>query len=140
MRGLLADVNFEGYLATMVRLYKNPPWDEFWEHANIESLTFANVGLPITYPDSDLWEFCQREELLLVTANQNADGPESLEATIRSRTKVSSLPVVTLAKPEWFRRHRDYRHRAAIQILEIVLDVDRVRGTGRLYIPSESSP
>src|ERR1051325_4476650 len=39
------------------------------------------------------WQTCQQNQLCLVTDNRNADDPDSLETTIRSRNTASSFPL-----------------------------------------------
>ena len=85
--------------------------------------------------DRDLWQVCQQREIVLLTANRNDEGPESLEATIRALNDPGSLPVFTIADPESVFMRRDYAERVAIQILEYLLELDNFRGVGRLYVP-----
>ena len=132
---LLSDVHAGGYLATIVRVCRQPAWLGFWEHSRAEAFALSDFGLKSTIKDNDLWEFCQDRQLLLVTGNRKDEGPDSLETAIRTRGTPSSLPVITLANFRWLRRDRNYRERAAVRLLEILLDVDHVRGTGRVYIP-----
>jgi len=73
--------------------------------------------------------------MILVTANRNAEGPDSLEATLRSQNTTSSLPVFTFANARKVLNSRKYADRVAAQLLDYLLDIDRVRGTGRLYLP-----
>jgi hypothetical protein len=70
-----------------------------------------------------------------ITANRNAEGPDSLEAAIRTLGTARSLPVVTIGDPDRLLRDRDYAQRAAAQLLEYLLDLENLRGTGRLYVP-----
>lgn len=78
---------------------------------------------------------CQQREIVLLTANRNDEGPESLEATIRALNHPRSLPVFTIADPELVLVSRDYAERVAIQVLEYLLELDNFRGVGRLYVP-----
>jgi hypothetical protein len=82
-----------------------------------------------------LWQLCQQHEIILLTANRNDEGPHSLEATIRTLTVPSSLPVLTIADPELILTSRDYAERVAIQVLQYLLDLDHFRGVGRLFVP-----
>jgi hypothetical protein len=70
-----------------------------------------------------------------VTANRNADGPDSLEATLRTQNTATSLPVFTIADAKRVLRSREYAERVALRLLDYLLDIDRVRGAGRLYLP-----
>jgi hypothetical protein len=80
---------------------------------------------------------CQRDGLILLTANRNQDGPASLEATIRSRATATSLPVITLADAVRLLRDSAYAEHAAIHLMELLLDIDSMKGTGRVYLPFE---
>ena len=62
--------------------------------------SFERLGLPYNTSDRDLWQLCQQREIVLLTANRNDEGPNSLEATIRTLNAPSSLPVLTIADPE----------------------------------------
>jgi hypothetical protein len=81
-----------------------------------------------------VWETCQAHEIVLVTGNRNHDSPDSLEATIYRLNQADSLPVITISKPKDV-EHRAYAERAAVRLLEYLSELDRFRGTGRLYIP-----
>lgn len=85
--------------------------------------------------DAVLWDVCQREQLVLITANRNADAPDSLEATLRARNAAESLPVLTLANPQRMVRSRAYAERVAARMLDYLMNIDGVRGAGRLYLP-----
>ena len=137
MLRLLADVNAEGYLATLVRVCQTPMWAEFWEHLNAQTLNFAEVGLHVRSKDPDVWRFCQNEGMLLFTCNRKNESDDSLEATIRQNNTPDSLPVITLANQRLFRRNRTYRERTAVRFLEILLELDRYRGAGRVFIPGD---
>src|SRR5665213_3060720 len=138
MHRLLADVHADGYLATIAQICQDSSWRECWEDIGVETLRFSDLALKPTTPDADLWEFCQTNHLLLVTANRTASGADSLEQTIRERNTAESLPVITLANFRLFRTYRAYRERTAIRLLEILLDLERYRGAGRLYIPADA--
>ena len=61
-------------------------------------------------------------------------GPDSLEQTIREENTINSLPVITVGDVNRLDEKR-YRDACATRLVEIVLDVERYRGAGRLYIP-----
>lgn len=54
---------------------------------------------------------------------------------IRDRGTVDSLPVITLADPDRITRDRLYAERAAEKLIEFLLTIDTVRGSGRLFVP-----
>jgi hypothetical protein len=78
---------------------------------------------------------CQAEELILITANRNNDGPDSLEATIQAHGTPQSLPIFTLADPNRVLSERTYAEAVADRLLEYLYDIDNLRGAGRLYLP-----
>jgi len=69
-----------------------------------------------------------------VTNNRNEDDAESLQATISARNTLDSLPVLTIADTERLRSSRDYAERVAESLLDVLLRIDELRGTGRLYL------
>jgi hypothetical protein len=58
-----------------------------------------------------------------------------LEEAIRNLNRPDSLPVITLADPKWVGRQRSYAEQAAVRVLDVLLEIERYRGTGRLYAP-----
>jgi hypothetical protein len=98
-------------------------------------LTCPDLGLAAEVSDADLWQACQQHEVVLITANRNAEGPDSLEATIRPRNTEDSHPVLTIADPGRILHSRDYAERAAAQMLDYLLNIGGLRGTGRLHVP-----
>ena len=135
MTGILADYNLEGHVRALVARMNQPPWQEFWISLGLGAFTLADVGLVPTAPDADLWRECQARKLILITANRNHDAPDSLDATISAENRPDSLPVMTVADPLALRNSRDYAERVIERLLEYLLNIDQVRGTGRLYIP-----
>jgi hypothetical protein len=70
-----------------------------------------------------------------MTDNRNDDGPDSLEATIRNENQAGSLPVVTIADTDRILRDRLYAERVAECLLDYLMRIDELQGTGRLYVP-----
>ena len=113
----------------------------FWLIRNIGSrfpgdfdtiVTLANPGKPQSVLVVDL---NGDDAMDVITANRNDEGPESLEATIRTLNDASCLPVLTIADPESVLMSREYAERVAIQVLEYLLELGNFRGVGRLYVP-----
>jgi hypothetical protein len=71
----------------------------------------------------------------LITANRNANSSDSLEATIRRQNTPDCSPVFTFADATRLIRDRTYAERVAVKLLEYFLEIDRVRGAGRLFVP-----
>ena len=89
-------------------------------------------------PDVDdltLWRHCQRDQVVLITNNRNAEGPGSLEHVIRTETTLDCLPVFTLANAERIRTDKSYAEHTAVRLLEYLLDIKNYRGTARIYVP-----
>ena len=135
MTGILADVNIQGHVDFLFELLTSDAWIEFWEALGIRYVIFGDVGLDTETADADVWQACQDQGFVLVTSNRNQKGADSLEATIRNRLTADSLPVLTLADAERFRTDRDYADRVVASLLEILLEIDSLRGTGRLFLP-----
>ena len=72
---------------------------------------------------------------MLITNNRNEDSPESLEATIRQHNTPESLPVFTIGNLDNFRLSRAYAERVLKRLYEYLLEIDSLRGTGRLFLP-----
>lgn len=133
--GILADVNIEGHVDYLINLAQSDEWIEFWQFLGLTYARFADLGLRDEASDAEVWQVCQDNGYVLVTGNRNDDGPNSLEATIRSRGTADSLPVLTLADPERVRRNRRYAGAIVLSLIETFMDMDASRGAGRLYLP-----
>ena len=72
--------------------------------------------------------------MVLMTANRNKDGDESVEQAILEQNQASSYPVVTIGNLDRI-AERDYLIRCATKLAEVCLEIERFLGTGRLYIP-----
>ncbi len=135
MRGLLADINIVKHRRALLTIWTSEAWRELWDAMGLKIYDFSALGLRDDAPDSVIWRTCQGERLVLVTANRNDDGPDSLEATIRDENRPDSLPVVTIANARRLLHEREYAERVAESLLDLLIRIDEVRGTGRLYVP-----
>jgi hypothetical protein len=133
--GILADVNVVKQLRMLLELFQGDSRRELWESLGFTTPSFADAGLSPQDSDLVVWQKCQEQQLVLVTANRNDDGPDSLEATLRERNTPASLPVITFADAERVRRDRAYAKRVADKLLEYLFDLEAYRGVGRLYVP-----
>jgi hypothetical protein len=97
--------------------------------------SFHSLGLDTRTPDSVLWRLCQEQEIVLITGNRNKEGDDSLEATMERENTALSLPVLTIADPQRVAFDRAYAERAAIRVLDFLLDLEKNRGAMRLYVP-----
>jgi hypothetical protein len=132
---LLADNDAEGHVGILVRVLMSETWIAFWNDLGLAVVLFEDLGLHRDARDAEVWRTCQREQVVLITNNRNADDPDSLERTIREENRSDSLPVFTLANPEQIRVDRAYAERTALRLLEYLTYLDDARGAGRLFLP-----
>jgi hypothetical protein len=135
MRGILADINVDGNLTILVRIWRSESWRELWLDLGLSIQDFASLGLPYDSSDKVVWRTCQDHGLVLITSNRNADQPDSLKLVIRTENEADSLPVVTLANADRILTDRIYAEKAAVKLLDYLTRIDDLRGTGRLYVP-----
>jgi hypothetical protein len=133
--GILADNDVAGYFRILQHHFESDAWREIWHGLQCPVHTFRDVGLPVDASDRIVWRECQRRQVILVTANRNDDGPDSLVAVIRQLNTVDCLPVITLADPKRIGLEKSYASRVAERILEFLMDVEQLRGAGRLFVP-----
>jgi hypothetical protein len=131
MIAVLADHNLEGQATLLWGVLAREGWLDL---IDLRLVSFGDVGLALTSNDRVVWRFAQVQGLLLLTANRQMKGVDSLEQTIREEGTATSLPVVTVASVKRIDEH-NYRLRCAYRLVEIALDLDRYRGAGRLFIP-----
>ena len=135
MQGLLADVNCEGYVRLLTGLLLAESRRELWDALGIRVYEFEDLGLQPSSSDRHVWNLCQLRELVLITANRNADDPDALEMVIRDSNAPDSLPVITISKPQRVYVDAVYADRLADGLLEYLYDMANYRGAGRLYLP-----
>lgn len=135
MKGILADNNITGHVRVLAAHLEGPDWREIWESLQLRLQTFRELDLASDISDALLWRYCQEQQLVLLTANRNARGPDSLEATIRNENRNDSLPVFTLPDAERVLTSREYAERVTRRLLEYLTEFDNYRGTGRLFLP-----
>jgi predicted nuclease of predicted toxin-antitoxin system len=135
VKGILADVNIQGQVDLLVTIMQTAHWKLFWDSLHLQYLHFSDVGLTPASPDSQVWETCQQQELVLITDNRSQNDPDALESTIRSRNTPASLPVMTIANVPHLGKSRDYADRVIDKLLDFLMRINSLRGTGRLYLP-----
>jgi hypothetical protein len=135
MPAIMADHDIEGQMQVLLRLLTSAEWHALWTDLAVRVESFASLGVPINIPDSTLWQLCQTQQIILITGNRNEEGPASLEATIQQANTLTSLPVLTLSEPQRMLSSRAYAHRVVERLVEYLIDVENLRGTGRLYLP-----
>ena len=135
VKGILADVHMIGDVERMVEAMQREPWTEFWDHLGLALYRFDDVGLAPTSTDLEIWLRCQEYGVVLVTDNRNEESVDSMGFAIRTHNTPSSLPVFTIGKLGRFQKSQEYAARVVDKVLTYLLDIDRVRGAGRLYLP-----
>jgi hypothetical protein len=132
---ILADADIQGHVDRLIAVAESGEWAGLWAETVLPLTTFSRVGLSLNASDREVWRACQQRRVVLLTANRNHDGPDSLEAVIRGENDPTSLPVFTLADANRVLTSRDYAERVVLKLLEYLLDLDTYRGAGRLYLP-----
>jgi hypothetical protein len=135
MLAIMADHDIEGQVQLVLHLLMSSEWQAIWTELVVRVESFASVGLPVNTPDAALWQFCQTQQIVLITGNRNEDGPESLEAVLQTSNTAASLPVFTISEPQRLLSSGSYAHRVVERLIEYLIDVENLRGTGRLYLP-----
>ncbi len=127
----LVDYNLDGYALLFLGILAKQGWLEL---IPIRFLTFREVGLLMDSNDRIVWRYAQENQMMILTANRNMKGEDSLEQVIREENRVNSFPVLTIGSLPRL-DEVDYRERCVERLLEIVLDIDNYKGAGRLFIP-----
>jgi hypothetical protein len=135
MLRILADHDVEGHVRALVRICSLPEWADTWASLACQVDSFEGMGIAHDTIDSEVWRLCQKESIVLVTGNRNAEDETSLEMTIRAFGTDKSLPVITISDPKRFLIDRAYAQAATAQFLQDLMDLEILRGTGRLFIP-----
>jgi hypothetical protein len=137
--GVVADADVRGQVLDLVALLQGPARRELWADLGIRVFDFDELGLQVFAPDRDVWRACQERQLVLITGNRNCEGPDSLAATIDELNTDDSLPVLTIGMPPRVARDRGYAETIADDLLEYLHDLEKVLGTGRLYLPKTAT-
>jgi hypothetical protein len=135
MLTLMADHDVEGQMQVLLRLLTSAEWHALWTELAVRVESFASLGMPTHTSDVILWELCQTQHIILITGNRNENSPASLEATIHTSNTPSSLPVLTISEPQRVLSSRAYAHWVVERLVEYLIDIENLRGTGRLYLP-----
>ena len=131
MINLLSDNDVELYMELIRTVFTDHEWNEF----GVQGIsTLRECGLDPKSSDKAIWLYCQAHAMLLVTGNRNEKGPDSLGRVIGELNLPEHLPVLTIAMPGRVSQ-MNYREDCAYRIADIAMALDRVRGSGRLFIP-----
>jgi hypothetical protein len=132
---VMCDQDIQGLAQAVLAHCRRSNWKDIWDELRIELFTFVDLGLAADARDADIWQACQAHDIVLLTGNRNAEGSDSLEMTIRERNLPSSLPVLTFADLRRLKFDRGYLELAAERLLEKLIDIEALRGAGRIYLP-----
>jgi Domain of unknown function (DUF5615) len=127
----LVDYNLDGYAVVFLGALTKQGWIEF---LSIRFVTFQEAGLSMDSSDRVVWSYAQANQMMILTANRNMKGKDSLEQVMREENTTDSFPVVTIGDLERFDEFR-YREQCVDRLIEIVLDIENFMGVGRLFIP-----
>ena len=89
----LVDYNLDGYALVFLGILTKRGWIEF---LSINFVTFKEAGLSMDASDRLVWHYAQTNQMMILTANRNMKGEDSLEQVIREENATGSLPVVTI--------------------------------------------
>ena len=127
----LVDYNLDGYAPVLLGILTKRGWLEFF---SIQFVTFREIGLPMNSSDRLVWNYAQANQMMILTANRNMKGKDSLEQVMREENRSTSFPIITigdLARLD----ESEYRERCVDCLIEIVLELENYMGGGRLFIP-----
>lgn len=128
---VLVDYNLKGYVVLLQGTLASEGWLNL---LSIRFMILEEVGLAVDSSDRLIWQFAQANQMLLLTANRNAKGKDSLEQTIREEGTPTSLPVITIGSIDRL-IEREYREQCSARLAEIVLYIENYLGVSRLFIP-----
>jgi len=128
---VLVDYNLTGYIVLLQGTLASNGWLEL---LSIRFVTLQEAGLAADTNDRIIWQFAQSNQMLLLTANRNAKGEDSLEQTIREEGTSTSFPVLTVGSLDRL-VEREYREQCSARIADIVLYIESYLGVSRIFIP-----
>lgn len=128
---VLVDYNLTGYVVLLRGTLAADGWLDL---LSIQFVLLEEAGLAMDSNDRLIWQFAQANQMLLLTANRNAKGEDSLEQTIQRMGIPTSLPVITIGSLDRL-IEREYREQCAARLAEIALYIENYSGVGRLFIP-----
>lgn len=79
--------------------------------------------------DRVVWHYAQTNQMMILTANRNMKGEDSLEQVMREEKATGSFPVVTIGNLDRLDEF-DYRERCSEHLIEIVLEIESYMGVG----------
>lgn len=86
----LVDYNLDGYALLLLGILTKLGWLEL---VSIRFVTFREAGLLMDASDSLVWRYGQENQMMILTANRNMKGEDSLERVMREENTADSFPV-----------------------------------------------
>jgi hypothetical protein len=78
MPAIMADHDIEGQVRVLLRLLTSAAWYEVWHELAVRVESFASLGLSENTSDAALWQLCQRQQIILITAIGTKSGQTRL--------------------------------------------------------------
>jgi predicted nuclease of predicted toxin-antitoxin system len=125
------DFNLDGYAVVLLGILIKRGWLDL---IDIEFVTFREVGLSKNSSDRVVWDYAQANQMMVLTANRNMKGKDSLEQVMRDSNSLDSFPIVTIGDMSRI-DETEYREQCVDRLVEIVINIDNYMGAGRLFIP-----
>ena len=104
--------------------------------AQIVRVDFAAIGLSRDAADDEVRAACNLQDVVLLTSDIAMKTEDALESVLRRETD-AELPVVTF-RHERVETDADLRRRVAYDLVEVLLDIETLRGTRRVWLPRTS--
>ena len=96
---LLVDYNLDGYAIIFLGILAKGTWLEF---ISVQFVTFREVGLAMESSDRVVWRYAQEHQMMILTANRNMKGEDSLEQVMREENNENSFPVLKISNLDRF--------------------------------------
>jgi len=126
----LVDYNLDGYALIFLGILAKRGWLEF---QSIQFITFREAELSMESSDRIVWRYAQDHQMMILTANRNMKGEDSLEQVMREENTENSFPVLTIGNLDRL-SEAEYRERCAERLIEIAVDLDNYkRGGSAIY-------
>ena len=93
MRGILADINVEGIMAHLARIWLSATWREIWFGLGISIESFESLGLRSDSPDTVIWRTSQEEAL--------PDSGRFIHVYLSVLVDTAVVPQLRTKKREW---------------------------------------
>ena len=135
MTRVMADNDVRGHVVRLLEMCRSSPLYELWRGLHVELCTFDDFDLAENASDATVWRACQEHGVILITANRNADWPESLEITMRNENSSQCLPVLTLSDRDRIPGDRQYAEAVFQRLIEVIMDLENLRGAARFFLP-----